>query len=148
MAGNVTAVKLRRFIDSAPEIPTGILHHQGKDVCGYYTGQLARLYVAYPPEGQPKLFTKLQPIPVKHEIEPHHEYDHHILKQYIHYQRKMKKVHDWHTQTTYREAFTLPIFKSGSADDGYRPRTEAESLSVWKSVSVKRRGGKPSFMGV
>ncbi|KAH0622535.1 hypothetical protein JD844_024922 [Phrynosoma platyrhinos] len=147
MAGYVAAIKLRQFVDSAPEIPTGTIHHQGKDVLGYYPGQLARLHIAYPPEGQPNLFTKLQPLPVKHEAVPHHEYDYVVLKQYIYYQRTKKKVHDWYTQSTYREAFTLPFYKIDSAEDRYRPRTEAESLSLWKSVSAKRHKVKPSFMG-
>ncbi|XP_061480611.1 protein SPMIP3 [Rhineura floridana] len=146
MAGS--AIKLRQFVDSAPELPSGIIHHQGKDVLGYYPGQLARLHFEYPPEGQSRPFTKLQPVPVKHDIVPQHDYDYLILKQYIHYQRTKKKIHDWYTQTTYKEAFTLPFYKSDSADS-YRPRTDAELLSVWKSPSAKKKDKtKPSFMGV
>lgn len=58
-------------------------------------------------------FTKLQPIPVKDEIVPHHTFDYLTLKQYIYYQKTKKRVLDWYTQTTYREAFTLPFYKSG-----------------------------------
>ncbi|XP_062981708.1 protein SPMIP3 [Elgaria multicarinata webbii] len=149
MAGHVTAIRLRQFVDPAPEIPPGIIHHQGKDILGYYPGQLARLHFEYPPEGQPKPFTKLQPVPVKHETVLHHGFDHLVLKQYIHYQRTKKSVCDWYTQTTYREAFTLPCYKSDSTEDRYCPRTIAESLAIWKSTSAKRRDKvKPSFMGV
>ncbi|XP_072849085.1 protein SPMIP3 [Pogona vitticeps] len=148
MAGHATAVRLRQFVDPAPEIPPGIIHHQGKDVLGYYPGQLARLHIAYAPEGKPRYFTKLQPIPVKDELAPHHTFDNLILKQYIYYQKTKKRVLDWYTQTTYREAFTLPFYKSGNSKNGYHPRTEAESLSVWKSISTKRHNFKPSFMGV
>ncbi|KAF7254171.1 hypothetical protein EYD10_00270 [Varanus komodoensis] len=149
MAGHVAAIRLRQFIDPAPEIPPGIIHHQGKDVLGYHPGQLARLHIEYPPEGQPRPFTRLQPVPVKHETVHHHEYDYLVLKQYIHYQRMKKRVHDWYTQTTYREAFTLPCYKSEGIEDNLRPRTTAEALAAWKSTSTKRRDKvKPSFMGV
>ncbi|KAM3851066.1 protein SPMIP3 [Vipera latastei] len=100
------------------------IFHQGKDVIGYFPGQLARLYIAYPPEGQLRQalnylcfsfrpFTKLPPAPKKEEIIYPHEFDYLILHQYIHYQSAKMKVLDWYTQTTYKEAFTLPCFKSG-----------------------------------
>ncbi|XP_063146471.1 protein SPMIP3 [Candoia aspera] len=149
MAGQVAAIKLRQFIDPAPETIPGTIFHQGKDVIGYFPGQLARLYIAYPPERQLRHFTKLQPAPEKDEIIYPHEFDYLILQQYIHYQSAKMKVLDWYTQTTYKESFTLPCFKSGSADDSYRRRSDAEILSLWKSTSaMKKDRVKPSFMGV
>ncbi|XP_026561069.1 uncharacterized protein C1orf100 homolog [Pseudonaja textilis] len=147
MAGQVAAIKLRQFIDPAPETIPGTIFHQGKDVIGYFPGQLARIYIAYPPEGQLRPFTKLPSGPPKEEIIYPHEFDYLILHQYIHYQSAKMKVLDWYTQTTYKEAFTLPCFKSGSADN-YRHRSDAEIMSLWKSTSaVKKERIKPSFMG-
>ncbi|KAG8123519.1 hypothetical protein E2320_018844, partial [Naja naja] len=120
------------------------IFHQGKDVIGYFPGQLARIYIAYPPEGQLRPFTKLPSAPKKEEIIYPHEFDCLILHQYIHYQSAKMKVFDWYTQTTYKEAFTLPCFKSGSADN-YRHRSDAEILSLWKSTPMKKQRIKPSF---
>ncbi|XP_053157950.1 uncharacterized protein C1orf100 homolog isoform X2 [Hemicordylus capensis] len=147
MAG--TAIRLRQFVDKEPNVPPGSIHHQGKDVVGYYPGQMARVHIAYPPERQPKSFTKLQPVPVKHEPVLQHEFDYLTLKKYIDYQRTKKQIHNWYTQTTYREAFTLPFYKSDNVEDSFLPRTEAESLSVWKSFpALEKTAVKPSFMGV
>uniref|UniRef100_A0A8D0C2E0 Uncharacterized protein n=1 Tax=Salvator merianae TaxID=96440 RepID=A0A8D0C2E0_SALMN len=99
MAGHTVPIKLRQTKT-----------FKNGDVLGYYPGQLARLHFAYPPEG---LFTELRPIPVEHEIVPYHDYDYIILNQYIYYQRTRKKLLDWYILTTYREAFTLPIYKLG-----------------------------------
>ncbi|KAM6165114.1 LOW QUALITY PROTEIN: protein SPMIP3 [Erethizon dorsatum] len=39
---------LRQFVDHRPVIPPSIfINHQGKDLRGYYPGQLARLHVDY-----------------------------------------------------------------------------------------------------
>ncbi|XP_048340950.1 uncharacterized protein C1orf100 homolog [Sphaerodactylus townsendi] len=151
MAGPAAAIRLRQFVDPAPNVPVRIIHHQGKDVRGYYPGQMARVHVAYPPERHPGPFIKLQPVPppVKCEIVPQYDFDYLILKRYIHYQRTKKKPHDWYTQTTYREAFTFPFCESDTAEFGRRPGPDAESLSVWKSTSAMKRGiVKPSFMGL
>ncbi|XP_054828145.1 uncharacterized protein C1orf100 homolog [Eublepharis macularius] len=151
MAGPATAIRLRQFVDPTPNVPVRIIHHQGKDVRGFYPGQMARVHVAYPPERQLEPFTKLQslPTPVKHEIVPWYDFDNLILKKYLHYQMTKKKPCDWYTQTTYREAFTWPFYESDSAEDRSLPRTDAESLSVWKSISAMKRGKvKPSFMGL
>ncbi|KAM6459275.1 protein SPMIP3 [Liasis olivaceus] len=163
MAGQVAAIKLRQFIDPAPETIPGTIFHPGKDVIGYFPGQLARLYIAYPPERQLRFsmrllnylcfssrpFAKLQPASEKEEIIYPHEFDYLILQQYIHYQSAKMKVFDWYTRTTYKEAFTLPCFKKGSAEDSYRQRSDAEILSLWKSTSaMKKDRVKPSFMGV
>ncbi|XP_066473743.1 protein SPMIP3 [Tiliqua scincoides] len=149
MAGDAVAIRLRQFIDREPNIPPGIIHHQGKDVLGYFPGQLARVHIKYPPEAKPRPFTKLQPVPVKHEVVPQHEFDHLVLKRYIQYQQTKKRALDWYTQTTYREAFTLPFYKSGNAEDNYRPRTVSETLAIWKSTpAMKKTAVKPSYMGV
>ncbi|XP_077200658.1 protein SPMIP3 [Paroedura picta] len=151
MAGPATAIRLRQFVDPAPNVPLRIIHHQGKDVCGYYPGQTARVHVAYPPERQLGPFTILKsvPPPVKREIVPQYDFDYIILKRYIHSQRTKKKSYNWYTQTTYRDAFTFPSYESDTAKIKGLARTEAESLSVWKSTSAMKRGKvKPSFMGI
>ncbi|XP_006898137.1 PREDICTED: uncharacterized protein C1orf100 homolog [Elephantulus edwardii] len=41
----MAAIKLREFIDCRPSIPSSVyIAHQGKDLQGYYTGQLARVH--------------------------------------------------------------------------------------------------------
>ncbi|XP_022363824.1 uncharacterized protein C1orf100 homolog [Enhydra lutris kenyoni] len=41
----MAAIRLREFIDRRPVIPPSIfITHQGKDVRGYYPGQLARVH--------------------------------------------------------------------------------------------------------
>nr|XP_056709321.1 uncharacterized protein C1orf100 homolog [Euleptes europaea] len=150
MAGPATSIRLRQFVDSKPNVPVRIVHHQGKDVHGFYPGQTARVHVAYPPERQLGPFKALQPAPppIKREIVPQHDFDYLILKRYIHYQRTKKRPHNWYTQTTYREAFTFPFYEPDIAEFGGLPRIEAEALSVWKSTSaLKRTKVRPSFMG-
>nr|XP_045000713.1 uncharacterized protein C1orf100 homolog isoform X2 [Jaculus jaculus] len=42
----MTAIRLREFIDRRPVIPPSMfISHQGKDVRGYYPGQLARVHL-------------------------------------------------------------------------------------------------------
>ncbi|XP_034966547.1 protein SPMIP3 [Zootoca vivipara] len=143
-----TAIRLRQFVDTSPQMPPGYILHQGKDVTGFYPGQTARVHYEYPPENERRYEIKMQTVPVKHETVLQHGYDYLVLKQYIHYQRTKKKVSDWSTTTTYRESFTLPFYKSDIAED-YHPKTDAESQSVWKSFSAKKKDKtKPSFMGV
>uniref|UniRef100_A0A670ID72 Uncharacterized protein n=1 Tax=Podarcis muralis TaxID=64176 RepID=A0A670ID72_PODMU len=50
MAG--TAIRLRQFVDTSPQMPPGYILHQGKDVVGYYPGQTARVHYEYPPESE------------------------------------------------------------------------------------------------
>ncbi|XP_025859194.1 protein SPMIP3 [Vulpes vulpes] len=41
----MAAIRLREFIDHRPVVPPSIfITHQGKDIQGYYTGQLARVH--------------------------------------------------------------------------------------------------------
>ncbi|KAM9211873.1 protein SPMIP3 isoform 2-T2 [Dugong dugon] len=44
----MAAIKLREFIDRRPTIPPSIyIAHQGKDLRGYYPGQIARFHFNY-----------------------------------------------------------------------------------------------------
>ncbi|XP_016056875.1 PREDICTED: uncharacterized protein C1orf100 homolog [Miniopterus natalensis] len=52
----MTAIRLREFVDRRPLIPPRIfIAHQGKDVHGYYTGQLARVHFDSSVKRSPRL---------------------------------------------------------------------------------------------
>ncbi|XP_012499840.1 PREDICTED: uncharacterized protein C1orf100 homolog isoform X3 [Propithecus coquereli] len=52
----MTAIRLREFIERRPVIPPSIfVAHQGKDLQGYFPGQLARLHLDYRAKRAPRL---------------------------------------------------------------------------------------------
>ncbi|XP_059572046.1 uncharacterized protein C1orf100 homolog [Alligator mississippiensis] len=104
---------------------------QGKDVQGFYPGQLGRVHKMHMPEMSLGPFKALHPAPVEHEVETqsHHDFDNLTLKRYIHFQRTMKKKgSDWYNQTTYKEAFELPFYDMGCAMDKHTPETDPRPL--------------------
>ncbi|XP_019405317.1 PREDICTED: uncharacterized protein C1orf100 homolog isoform X2 [Crocodylus porosus] len=116
MSGSASAIKLRQFVDPAPILPPGTAIRQGKDVQGFYPGQLGRVHEMHTPEKSLGPLKALHPAPVEHEVETqsHHTFDNLTLKRYIHFQRTMKKKgSDWYNQTTYKEAFELPFYDTG-----------------------------------
>ncbi|XP_039739180.1 protein SPMIP3 [Pteropus medius] len=51
----MTAIRLREFIDRRPTIPPRtFIAHQGKDLRGYYPGQLARVHCDYSVKRSPR----------------------------------------------------------------------------------------------
>ncbi|XP_062938742.1 protein SPMIP3 isoform X2 [Cynocephalus volans] len=51
----MTAIRLREFIERRPVIPASIfIAHQGKDIQGYYPGQVARLHVDHSMKRAPR----------------------------------------------------------------------------------------------
>ncbi|KAH1172776.1 hypothetical protein KIL84_016615 [Mauremys mutica] len=89
---------------------------QGKDIQGFYPGQLGRVHKACTPETTPGPFIKLHPAPVQHEVETQypHDFDNLTLQSYVLFQRTVKKaMNDWYKQTTYKEEFALPFFNMG-----------------------------------
>uniref|UniRef100_A0A8C4W7V2 Uncharacterized protein n=1 Tax=Gopherus evgoodei TaxID=1825980 RepID=A0A8C4W7V2_9SAUR len=86
---------------------------QGKDIQGFYPGQLGRVHKACIP------FIKLHPAPVQHEVETQypHDFDNLTLQSYVPFQRTVKKaMNDWYKQTTYKEEFALPFYNMGKRD--------------------------------
>ncbi|XP_040119537.1 uncharacterized protein C1orf100 homolog isoform X2 [Oryx dammah] len=58
----MTAIRLREFIDRRPAIPPSIfIVHQGKDLRGYYTGQLARVHYDYSVKRSPRCSKPAEP---------------------------------------------------------------------------------------
>ncbi|XP_052592628.1 uncharacterized protein C1orf100 homolog isoform X2 [Peromyscus californicus insignis] len=52
----MTAIRLREFVERRPVAPPSIfISHQGKDIRGYYPGQLARLHFDHSVKRVPRL---------------------------------------------------------------------------------------------
>ncbi|XP_011836560.1 PREDICTED: uncharacterized protein C1orf100 homolog isoform X3 [Mandrillus leucophaeus] len=52
----MTAIRLREFIERRPLIPPSVfIAHQGRDLQGYYPGQLARLHFDHGAKRAPRL---------------------------------------------------------------------------------------------
>ncbi|KFP61004.1 Uncharacterized protein C1orf100, partial [Cariama cristata] len=83
----------------------------GKDVCGFYRGQLGWVHQANVSRGAPGPFSKLQPAPVSYKAETpfQPDFDNSALTKYVHFQKIMKKTtSDRYNQTSYKAAFDLP----------------------------------------
>uniref|UniRef100_A0A8C3HA84 Uncharacterized protein n=1 Tax=Chrysemys picta bellii TaxID=8478 RepID=A0A8C3HA84_CHRPI len=90
---------------------------QGKDIQGFYPGQLGRVHKACILQNYLCLsfrpFIKLHPAPVQHEVETQyqHDFDNLTLQGHVLFQGTMKKaMNDWYKQTTYKEEFALPFY--------------------------------------
>ncbi|KGM00133.1 Uncharacterized protein C1orf100, partial [Charadrius vociferus] len=102
--------KLREFIDPAPILPPGSVFRPGKDVCGFYLGQVGRVHKAHASRGAPGPFSKLQLAPVNYEAETpfQPDFDNSALRKYVHFQKITEKTtSDWYNQTSYKAAFDL-----------------------------------------
>uniref|UniRef100_A0A8C3JKP0 Chromosome 1 open reading frame 100 n=1 Tax=Calidris pygmaea TaxID=425635 RepID=A0A8C3JKP0_9CHAR len=104
--------KLRDFIDRAPILPPGSVVRTGKDVRGFYPGQVGRVHKEYLTRGSdlcflPRPFSKLQPAPVIYEAETlfQPDFDNSALRNYVYFQQMKKPAIDWYSQTSYRAAF-------------------------------------------
>uniref|UniRef100_A0A663EKJ1 Uncharacterized protein n=1 Tax=Aquila chrysaetos chrysaetos TaxID=223781 RepID=A0A663EKJ1_AQUCH len=93
-----SANKLREFIDLAPIFS---VVHPGKDVCGFYPGQLRQVHKAHASRGAPG---KLQPAPVNHEAETPFQPD---LDD-----SALKKYSTGTNQSSYNAAFDLPYLNT------------------------------------
>uniref|UniRef100_A0A8C3JM69 Chromosome 1 open reading frame 100 n=1 Tax=Calidris pygmaea TaxID=425635 RepID=A0A8C3JM69_9CHAR len=96
--------KLRDFIDRAPILPPGSVVRTGKDVRGFYPGQVGRVHKEYLTRGAPGPFSKLQPAPVIYEAETlfQPDFDNSALRNYVYFQQMKKPAIDWYSQTSYR----------------------------------------------
>ncbi|XP_074844732.1 protein SPMIP3 [Carettochelys insculpta] len=133
-----TAIRLRQFVDPTPYLPPGTVIRQGKDIQGFYPGQLGRVHKAYLPETAPGPFIKLYPTPVKHEVEIQcqHDFDNLTLKNYVHFQRTKKMTtNEWPKQSTYKEEFALPFYHVDCDEHKYTPRTDPGPLTIWRNIA-------------
>ncbi|KGL78674.1 Uncharacterized protein C1orf100, partial [Tinamus guttatus] len=126
-----TAIRLREFIDSAPVFPPGPVIRLGKDVRGFYPGQVGRVHKAHACEGPPGPFCQLQPAPGNNEAEKpfQPDFDNSALRRYVHFQKTMKKTtSDWYQQTSYKAAFDLPLLDTCD-ENKYTPTTDPGPLT-------------------
>ncbi|KAM5237700.1 protein SPMIP3 [Ctenodactylus gundi] len=107
----MTAIRLREFIDRHPEIrPRILINHQGKDLQGYYPGQLARLHPDFSVKTPPRpLIDVALPPKTKTPYEP--QLDQQTLIRYIYFRRRWKPAEPWHKETTYQRDYSLPFYK-------------------------------------
>ncbi|KAM4860888.1 protein SPMIP3 [Thomomys bottae] len=106
----MTGIRLREFLDRHPVIPPStFINHQGKDLHGYYTGQLARLHH----ESSVKTPRPLIDLSVPSKTPYQAQLDQQTLIQYIYFRRHSKPAEPWHTETTYQRHFSLPFYTIG-----------------------------------
>nr|XP_013012817.1 uncharacterized protein C1orf100 homolog isoform X1 [Cavia porcellus] len=102
---------LREFVNRRPVIPPSVfINHQGKDLRGYYHGQLARLHVDYSVKTPPRPLLD-SAISAKRETSDQPQLDQQTLIQYICFQRHSKPAEPWYKETTYQRDYSLPFYK-------------------------------------
>ncbi|XP_032955261.1 uncharacterized protein C1orf100 homolog [Rhinolophus ferrumequinum] len=106
----MTAIWLREFIDRHPVTPPStFIVHQGKDVHGYYPGQLARVHFDYSVKQSPRSLIDLAIPPKRSQYQP--QLDQQTLIRYICFQRHSKPAEPWYKETTYQRDYSLPFYK-------------------------------------
>ncbi|XP_063092828.1 protein SPMIP3 isoform X1 [Cavia porcellus] len=102
---------LREFVNRRPVIPPSVfINHQGKDLRGYYHGQLARLHVDYSVKTPPRPLLD-SAISAKRETSDQPQLDQQTLIQYICFRRHSKPAEPWYKETTYQRDYSLPFYK-------------------------------------
>ncbi|XP_047375901.1 uncharacterized protein C1orf100 homolog [Sciurus carolinensis] len=109
----MTAIRLREFVDRRPGIPPSqFIVHRGKDLQGYYPGQLARIHYDYSVKKTPRPLIDLAiPPPRKTPYQP--QLDQQTLIRSSCYLRHSKPVDSWYEETTYQRHYSLPFYQSG-----------------------------------
>ncbi|XP_044122061.1 uncharacterized protein C1orf100 homolog [Neovison vison] len=107
----MAAIRLREFVDRRPVIPPSIfITHQGKDVQGYYPGQLARVHFDSSMKRHPRPLIDLT-IPPQRESPIQPQLDQQTLIRYICFRRHSKPAEPWYKETTYQRNYSLPFYK-------------------------------------
>ncbi|KAM6217408.1 protein SPMIP3 [Rhynchocyon petersi] len=107
----MTAIKLREFVDRHPTIPPSIyIAYQGKDIQGYYTGQVARVHFEGSPRRSPRSLIDMT-IPAERKYHYQPQFDQQTLIRYICFQRHSKPEEPWYKETTYQRDYSLPFYK-------------------------------------
>ncbi|XP_069898039.1 protein SPMIP3-like [Dipodomys merriami] len=106
----MAAIRLREFHERRPVIPPSIfISHQGKDLQGYYPGQLARLHR----DSSAKIHKPLIDLSIPSKAPYQSELDQQTLIQYICFRKHQKPPEPWYKETTYQRDFSLPFYKIG-----------------------------------
>ncbi|KAL1769898.1 hypothetical protein HispidOSU_022341 [Sigmodon hispidus] len=110
----MTAIRLREFVERRPMVPPSIfICHQGRDIRGYYPGQLARLHFDHSIKRAPRLLIDLA-IPPKGKTPYQPQLDQQTLIRYICSRRLSRPTDTWYNQTTYLRDYSLPFYDFGS----------------------------------
>ncbi|XP_003500201.3 uncharacterized protein C1orf100 homolog [Cricetulus griseus] len=109
----MTTIRLREFVERRPVLPpTLFIAHQGKDIRGYYTGQLARVHFDNSKKRAPRPLIDLA-IPSKSKTPYQPQLDQQTLIQYISFERFSRPMNTWYNETTYQRAYSLPFYETG-----------------------------------
>ncbi|XP_059136470.1 uncharacterized protein C1orf100 homolog [Peromyscus eremicus] len=109
----MTAIRLREFVERRPVAPPSIfISHQGKDIRGYYPGQLARLHFDHSVKRDPRPLIDLA-IPPKSQAPYQPQLDQQTLIRYICFRRLSRPTATWYNQSTYLRDYSLPFYDTG-----------------------------------
>ncbi|XP_032770592.1 uncharacterized protein C1orf100 homolog isoform X1 [Rattus rattus] len=109
----MTTIRLREFVERRPMLPPRLyITHQGRDVKGWTTGQLARLHFDYSVKKAPRPLIDLA-IPPRSKIPYVPQLDQQTLFRYICYRRWSRPTDKWHNETTYERSYSLPFYELG-----------------------------------
>ncbi|EHA98096.1 hypothetical protein GW7_16297 [Heterocephalus glaber] len=86
------------------------INHQGKDLQGYYLGQLARLHIDSSVKTPSRPLIDLG-ISSKRKTPDQPQLDQQTLIRYICFQRHSKTAELWYKETTYQRDYSLPFYK-------------------------------------
>ncbi|XP_049489777.1 uncharacterized protein C1orf100 homolog [Panthera uncia] len=108
----MAAIRLREFIDRRPVILSSVfIAHQGKDIQGYYPGQLARVHFDSSAKRPPRPLIDLT-IPPKRKSQYQPQLDQQTLIRYICFRRHSRPAEPWYKETTYQRDYSLPFYKT------------------------------------
>ncbi|XP_077023942.1 protein SPMIP3 [Tamandua tetradactyla] len=107
----MAAIRLREFIEHRQVIPPSIfITRQGKDLQGYYPGQLARVHFDNSAKRSPRPLVDVA-IPPKGKSHYQPQLDQQTLIQYMCFRRHSKPAEPWYKETTYQRDYSLPFYK-------------------------------------
>ncbi|XP_008266397.2 protein SPMIP3 [Oryctolagus cuniculus] len=107
----MAAIRLREFVDRRPVVPPSLfIVHQGKDLQGYYPGQLARYHLAHGVKRASRPLIDLE-MPPKREGPYRPQLDQQTLIRYICFRRHSRPAEPWYKETTYQRDYSLPFYK-------------------------------------
>ncbi|XP_015713198.1 uncharacterized protein C1orf100 homolog [Coturnix japonica] len=128
-----SAIKPMEFADPTPTLPPGLVVRPGKDVRGFYPGEVGRVHQTYVPRRAPGPFIRLRPAPVNYEAQTPFQpvFDNSALRNYAHFQNTVRKpTADWYHQTSYKAAFNLSSLKTGH-ENKHTPTTVPVPYTTW-----------------